>query len=77
MGGQKKMDGIEIRGLTVAYGEKRIFDGLDLSLRGGAVTVVLGSSGVGKPPLLNAVAGRVWRGGWLVGPLGGGVAMFS
>ena len=51
------MDGIEIRGLTVAYGEKRIFDGLDLSLRGGAVNVVLGSSGVGKTTLLNIISG--------------------
>lgn len=65
------MDGIEIRGLTVAYGEKRIFDGLDLSLRGGAVNVVLGSSGVGKTTLLNAVAGLVPHGGSIDMPQGG------
>ena len=65
------MDGIEIRGLTIAYGEKRIFDGLDLSLRGGAVNVVLGSSGVGKTTLLNAVAGLVPHGGSIDMPQGG------
>lgn len=65
------MDGIEIRGLTVAYGEKRIFDGLDLSLRGGTVNVVLGSSGVGKTTLLNAVAGLVPHGGSIDMPQGG------
>lgn len=65
------MDGIEVRNLTVAYGEKKVFDGLDLSFRGGAVNVVLGSSGVGKTTLLNAVAGLVPCGGEITVPEGG------
>lgn len=51
------MRGVEIKGLKVAYGEKTIFDGFDISFKANGISVVLGGSGVGKSTLLNAIAG--------------------
>lgn len=65
------MGGIEIKGLTVAYGDKRIFDGLDAAFPENEISVVLGSSGVGKTTLLNAIAGLVPYGGEIRKPEGG------
>lgn len=42
-----------IRGLSFAYGDKRIFDGLDLDLREGVVTTLIGANGSGKSTLFN------------------------
>lgn len=65
------MDGIEVKNLAVSYGEKKVFDGLNLSFLGGAVNVVVGSSGVGKTTLLNAIAGLVPYDGEITVPAGG------
>lgn len=58
-------------GVSFAYGGKRIFEGLDLTLREGVITTLIGANGSGKSTLFNLMtknlkpqAGRVFlRGG--------------
>lgn len=42
-----------VRGLRFAYGDNVIFDGLDLTLREGVVTTLIGANGSGKTTLFN------------------------
>lgn len=42
-----------VRGLTFAYGDHVIFNGLDLTLREGLVTTLIGANGSGKTTLFN------------------------
>ncbi|MBP1807263.1 urea ABC transporter ATP-binding subunit UrtE [Rubellimicrobium aerolatum] len=49
---------LEVRGLTLRYGQSRILHGVDLLARPGEVTAVMGMNGVGKTSLLKAIAGR-------------------
>ncbi len=49
--------GLAIRGLTLRYGTRVIFEDLDLDLNGGEFVVLLGTSGVGKSSLLKIIAG--------------------
>lgn len=51
------MSGVNIKNLSVAYGDKRIFDNFSISFEEGKISVILGGSGVGKTTLLNAIAG--------------------
>lgn len=55
---------ISARGLSVVRGGVHLFDGVDLDLRPGAITGILGRSGCGKTSLGNALLGLV--------PLSGG-----
>jgi heme exporter protein A len=48
---------IRARGLGRRFGEKRIFEGLDLDVEGGELVVVTGPNGSGKTTLLRLVAG--------------------
>ena len=48
---------IQVRGLTVRYGEKTVLRGLDLTLPDDGVTAVMAPSGVGKTTLLRVLAG--------------------
>lgn len=48
---------IEAIGLTAAYGDHRVFDGLSLEAGSGAVTGITGPSGCGKTTLLRVMAG--------------------
>jgi thiamine transport system ATP-binding protein len=57
---------LEIRGLTVRYGNRVALDGVDLDVADGEVVCVLGPSGSGKSTLLRTIAG-------LEVPLGGRV----
>ena len=47
----------EVRGLTKAYGRRRVLDDLEASFRGGSLTAVTGPSGSGKTTLLHVLAG--------------------
>ncbi|SEG55637.1 amino acid ABC transporter ATP-binding protein, PAAT family [Actinacidiphila yanglinensis] len=65
---------VRIRGLRKAFGTHLVLDGIDLDVREGEVTVLLGPSGSGKSTLLRCVnhlekpdAGFVEIGGELVG----------
>lgn len=51
------MAGLELRDLTVRFGETEAVDDVDLDVPAGSVTAVLGPSGCGKSTLLRAVAG--------------------
>lgn len=48
---------IEARGLTIRRGRRTVIDGLDLTLRRGAIVGLLGPSGSGKTTLMRAIVG--------------------
>ena len=52
---------VEVRGLSVAYGEQSppVLDGVDLTVRRGDMTCIVGGSGCGKSTLLKTVIGLV------------------
>lgn len=49
---------LEIKDLTLKYGQSQILNGINLIARPGQVTAVMGTNGVGKTSLLKAIAGR-------------------
>jgi zinc transport system ATP-binding protein len=61
---------IEASGLVVAFGERLVLRGIDLTVRCGEVVAVLGSNGSGKSTLIRTVLG-------LVSPLAGKVKLFG
>lgn len=48
---------IEMRGLEKAYGERLVLKGVDMEIRPGTVTCVLGDNGAGKSTLIKALSG--------------------
>ncbi len=58
---------VEIKNLSVTYGENEILSGVDLTVNAGEVVCVLGASGIGKTTLLNAIAGLIPYGGEITG----------
>ena len=48
---------MEIRGLTMRYGEKTAVDQLDLTIESGSITAVLGPNGAGKTTTLETCEG--------------------
>ena len=48
---------VEASGLAVGHGRRRVLEGLELTLRAGVVTVLVGPNGCGKSTLLHTVAG--------------------
>jgi phospholipid/cholesterol/gamma-HCH transport system ATP-binding protein len=50
---------VEIRGLRFSRGGRPIFDGVDMDIRRGGVTAILGPSGVGKTTLLRLIGGQL------------------
>lgn len=54
---------LELRGLTVRYGDRRILDGVSLSLGQGQWVMLVGPNGAGKTTLVAAVSQRIRYGG--------------
>lgn len=50
---------IEIKNLSFSRGERKIFDGLNLTIPQGQVTAIMGPSGTGKTTLLKLIAGQL------------------
>ena len=48
---------LELRNVSKSYGERRILDGVSLTVRPGEYVAIVGESGVGKSTLLNLIAG--------------------
>jgi phospholipid/cholesterol/gamma-HCH transport system ATP-binding protein len=48
---------IRIRGLKIAFGEKKVLQGVDLDVPEGGSVVIIGGSGVGKSVLLKCILG--------------------
>ena len=49
----------EIRGLRFARGSRLIFDGVDIDIRRGQITAIMGPSGTGKTTLLRLLGGQL------------------
>jgi iron complex transport system ATP-binding protein len=50
---------IEVRGASFKYGERTIFNSIDLDLRPGEVLTILGPNGCGKSTLLRCIGGAL------------------
>ncbi len=50
---------VSIRGLVFSRGHRRIFDGVDMDIRRGSVTAIMGPSGTGKTTLLKLIGGQL------------------
>jgi phospholipid/cholesterol/gamma-HCH transport system ATP-binding protein len=50
---------VRIRGLSFSHGTRRILDNVDLDIRRGSVTAVMGPSGTGKTTLLKLICGQL------------------
>ena len=46
---------VEIRNLSFSRGNRKIFDGVDIDIRRGSVTAIMGPSGTGKTTLLRLI----------------------
>lgn len=50
---------VKVRGLSFSRGSRLIFDGIDLDIRRGQVTAIMGPSGTGKTTLLKLIGGQL------------------
>ena len=50
---------LELRGVSVDYGTRRVIDGVDLHLASGELACLLGPNGTGKSTLLRAITGAI------------------
>ncbi len=50
---------VEVRGLGFSWGNRAVFKGVDLVIRRGKVTAIMGPSGTGKTTLLNLIGGQL------------------
>jgi len=51
---------VRIRGLHFSHGENCVFDGVDLDIRRGQVTAIMGPSGTGKTTLLKLISAQLF-----------------
>jgi branched-chain amino acid transport system ATP-binding protein len=54
---------LDVRGLEAGYGATRVLFGIDLQVRAGSVTALLGANGAGKTSTLRALCGLIRRQG--------------
>ena len=59
MGGRLESPDIVIEDVSVGYGERVVLHGVDTTLPGGRISVILGGSGCGKSTLLRNIIGLV------------------
>jgi phospholipid/cholesterol/gamma-HCH transport system ATP-binding protein len=50
---------VEIRGLHYSVGRRPVFSGLDIGMRRGRITAIMGPSGTGKTTLLRLITGQI------------------
>ena len=48
---------LSLSDMTISRGERRLFHGLDLTLKAGELLTLTGANGAGKTSLLRAIAG--------------------
>jgi len=65
---------VEVRGVRYSAGPRQIFDGLDLTVRQGSITAVMGPSGTGKTTLLRLLTGQAYASAGTVRVMGQDVA---
>jgi phospholipid/cholesterol/gamma-HCH transport system ATP-binding protein len=65
---------VEVRGVSYSAGPRQIFDGLDVTVRQGSITAVMGPSGTGKTTLLRLLTGQAFASAGSVQVLGQDVA---
>jgi phospholipid/cholesterol/gamma-HCH transport system ATP-binding protein len=61
---------VEASGVRYSAGPRQIFDGLDLTVRQGSITAVMGPSGTGKTTLLRLLTGQAYASAGQVRVLG-------
>lgn len=52
-----KTTSVELRNITKAFGENNVLRGIDMTLHGGQVTVLMGANGAGKSTLVKVLCG--------------------
>ena len=50
---------LELQGLRAGYGEIRVLWGIDMAVRSGEITALIGSNGAGKTTLMRALSGLI------------------
>ncbi|MGD9836999.1 MAG: ABC transporter ATP-binding protein [Afipia sp.] len=50
---------LELQGLRAGYGEVQVLWGIDLAVRSGQITALIGSNGAGKTTLMRALSGLI------------------
>jgi phospholipid/cholesterol/gamma-HCH transport system ATP-binding protein len=68
---------VEACGIRYSIGSRQIFDGLDLTVRQGSITAVMGPSGTGKSTLLRLLTGQIGAEAGSVKVLGQDVASLN
>lgn len=50
---------VQIKGLVFSHGDRPVFEGVDMEIRRGLVTAIMGPSGTGKTTLLRLIGGQL------------------